>query len=122
MGTKKKGGGAASRRKGHSFERKIANDLKAIFPMSRRQLEYHTDDARGVDIQGTELFKFQCKKLKKYAPITCINEIKCDRVTEIPVLVTAGDGLEAMAILPWEELLTMISFCQNLREERLKNG
>ena len=99
----------ASRTKGHSFERKIAIMLRSIFPKARRQLEYHEDDCLGVDIAGTGRFKFQCKKLKAYASVNTIREIQCDRLLgDVPVLVTAGDNQEAMAVLPWADLLELL--------------
>ncbi len=98
-----------SRTKGHSFERKIASECREIgFPEARRQLEYHEDDAKGVDIQGTGCFKIQCKKLKAYVSINTIKEVQCDREKEIPILVTAGDGLEPMAVISWSDLKLLI--------------
>lgn len=104
-----KKGGAYSRRKGHNFEREIANQLKPIFPKVRRQLEYHWDDCRGVDLMHTGEYRFQCKKLKRYASIATIDEVQYDRmVGEVPVLVTAGDGLTPMAVLPFEDFLQLL--------------
>jgi hypothetical protein len=102
-------GGASSRRKGHSWERSVAIRLRSVFPKARRQLEYHEDDCNGVDIANTGRFKFQCKKLKKYSPITAIEEIKCDvALGDIPVLVTAGDRQPPMAILPFDNLMELL--------------
>lgn len=102
-------GGKHSRTKGHSFERLVAIMLREIFPNARRQLEYHLDDCLGVDIVNTGVFKFQCKKMRKYAPISCIKEIQCDsELGDVPVLVTAGDREEAMAILPFKDLLWLL--------------
>lgn len=104
-----KSAGRRSRTKGHSFEREIAKAFRERFPESRRHLENHREDARfGTDIVGIEPFRVQCKKLKKYAPITCIEEVDADRVlSEIPVLVTAGDKQEPMAVLPFEDFLNL---------------
>lgn len=101
--------GKLSRRKGHSFEREIAVRLRVVFPHARRQLEYHEDDAKGVDLQNTGDYKIQCKKYAKYAPITAIEEVQCDRMLgEIPVLITAGDALEPMVVLPLDDFLRLI--------------
>ncbi len=110
-------GGAHSRRKGHQFERDVAIALREIFPLARRQLENHVDDCNGVDIQGTPGYKFQCKKLKSYASVNTIREIQCDRALDVPVLVTAGDKQEAMAVLPFKELLKLL-----LALKRASNG
>jgi hypothetical protein len=102
--------GRSARRKGHQFERETAVALRGIFPGARRQLEYHADDALGVDVQGTGRYKFQCKKYKNYAPISCLSEVQCaEALGEIPILVTAGDNLRAVAVLPFADLLDLIS-------------
>lgn len=84
--------------------------LRVVFPEARRLLEYHSDDAKGVDVQNTGRFKFQCKKWKAYAPVTCIQEIECEPVLgDVPVLVTAGDNLTPMAVLPFDDFLDMLA-------------
>lgn len=102
--------GRWARRKGAQFERDIANRLKPIFPNARRHLENHENDAAlGADIMGTGRYRFQLKKLKRYAPITAIFEVKAVReVGECPILLTAGDNEEIMAVLPFEELLYLL--------------
>lgn len=106
---KPKNQGRTNRRKGHQFEREVAIALRAIFPEARRQLEYHSADARGVDIANTGKFRFQCKRGRSYAPISAIDEIQCDRFWgETPVLVTKADDLEPMAILPWDDFLKLL--------------
>lgn len=106
---KKKRSGAYSRRKGHSFERAIAIELRALgFTGARRQLEYHEADANGVDIQGALPFLFQLKKCKNYVSVNTIKEIQDDDPLKIPVLITAGDNLPAMAVVSWENLKTLI--------------
>lgn len=102
--------GKRSRNKGHSFERKIAQELRKIFPEVGRQLEFQKDCAKGIDLRGTGCFKFQCKKLKRYAPITAIFEVDCEEeLGDIPILVTAGDFQRSMAVLPFEYLVELIA-------------
>lgn len=98
-----------SRTKGHSFEREIAAQLRVVYPEARRQLEYHSRDARGIDIQETGPFRFQCKKLKKYSPLSALNEVQCmEFAGEIPVLVTAGDALRPIVALPLDAFLDIL--------------
>lgn len=105
---KPKNAGRRARSKGHSFEREVAKLLRPLFPEARRHLEYQDAEANGVDLVNTGPFRFQCKKLKKYAPITTIGEIQCDPLSgEIPVLVTAGDGQPPMAVLPFDDFLRL---------------
>jgi hypothetical protein len=99
-----------SRKKGHAFERWCAIEFRPLFPDVRRHLENHKDDAAlGVDLVGTGRYRIQCKKLAKYAPIDRINQVKLKEGEDAcPVLITQGDGLEAMAVLPLNELLRLI--------------
>jgi hypothetical protein len=100
---------AGARQKGLSFERKIANDLRVVFPNAARQLEFQKDCAKGIDLRETGRFKFQCKKLKAYAPITCLSEVVCDSALgDIAVLVTAGDNKPPVAVLSFEDFLELL--------------
>jgi hypothetical protein len=101
--------GKSSRTKGHSFERFIANELKAIFPNAKRQLEYQIDSCKGVDLSDTGKFKIQCKKHKSYVSIGTIAEVKCDRANgDIPMLITAGDRKEPIAALYLSDLIPLL--------------
>lgn len=98
-----------ARQKGHNFEREIANALVSVFPNARRQLEYHADDANGCDIQNTEPYLIQCKRFSKYVNPSKISEVICDRsLGDVPILVTKGDNLEPLAILPFTELVRLL--------------
>lgn len=109
--------GRRARTKGLSFERFIANELKSIFPKARRWLENHKDDCNGIDLVNTGVFKFQCKKLKRYAPIERINEIQCfQELGDIPVLVTAGDNKPPMAVLSFEHFKQMVEAVAAIEE------
>lgn len=101
--------GKKNRAKGLAFERQVAIWLRDIFPGARRWLENHKDDANGIDLQGTGCLKFQIKKLQKYASVATINEIKCEpELGDVPVLITAGDNLPAMAVLPLTDFLWLL--------------
>ena len=107
--------GAYSRRKGHSFEREVAIKLRGVFPKARRHLENHEDDAReGVDLIGTGSYCFQLKKLKRYAPI---NDIKQVKKRGTPVLVTAGDREEVMAVIPFTHLVYLLDLEKRALEQ-----
>ncbi len=97
------------RAKGHGFEREVAQALRKVFPEARRQLEYHSADAKGVDIMNTGEYLFQCKRNRKYASLSALKEIQiCPIEGGTPVLVTKGDGLEPMACLPFSKFLALI--------------
>jgi hypothetical protein len=96
-----------SRRKGHDFERFCAELLRPYFPKARRQLEYHQNDCLGVDLADTGPFLFQCKKRAAYVSVQTITEI-VPQPGKIPVLITAGDNLEPMVVLPFKHFLELL--------------
>ena len=102
--------GRAARKKGLDFEREIARRfVEAGFPRARRQLEFHSADANGVDLQNTEPFFVQCKKTAKYVPINTITEVQCTReFGEIPILIAAGDNQEALVVIPLDDFFRLI--------------
>ena len=102
---KKKVNGA---KKGRQFEREVANAIGHIFPEAKRMLEYQASDVIGVDIEGTDPFLIQCKNHQGYCSVSTIGEVRLQRKDQIPVLVTKGNRLEAMAILPFEKFVTLL--------------
>lgn len=101
--------GGKSRRKGHGFERLIARRLRKIFPKARRHLEYHATDATGIDLVDTGSFFIQCKRGKRYAPITAIEEIQLDPIEGgTRVLITKADHRETMVVLPFADFYRML--------------
>lgn len=116
VGRGDKMGGKSSRNKGHSFERDCAIKLRKNFPKARRQLEYHLDDCKGVDITNTGRFKFQCKKTKRYVSINTILEIEHDKTFgDIPVLIAAGDFQPAMVVMGFDDFLEMLDVFEKRR-------
>lgn len=105
-----------SRRKGHGFEREIAIKLRHIFPNARRHLEYQDQEANGVDLAETGPLQIQCKKLKKYAPLTAIQEIKFDPIG-IPVLVTAADREPILIAMHLNDFLPMLKAWLNTKKQ-----
>lgn len=108
---KKKVNGAA---KGKAFEREIANWLSHIFPEAERQLEMQASSVVGVDIQGTDIFKIQCKNYQNYAPVGKIFEVRLQSKKDIPVLVTKGIRMEAMAVIPFQKFVTLLEIAYGL--------
>lgn len=102
-------------KKGKQFERDIANALGHIFPEAQRMLEYQASNGIGVDIEGTDPFLIQCKNHANYCSVGTINEVRKQREDQIPVLVTKGIRLEAMAVLPFEKFVTLLEVAYGLR-------
>ena len=84
MVTKKKSSVSSSKKKpkvngakkGKQFERDIANAIGHIFPEAERMLEYQASSVIGVDIQGTDKIKIQCKNHANYCSIGKIREVR----------------------------------------------
>lgn len=106
-----------NRTKGHDFERECANRLKYIFPKVKRHLEYQSAEATGVDLDGTYPYAFQCKKTKRYVSVSTIKEIKVNSLFgETPVLITAQEGSETMAVLPFKALIELIAIAEGKKK------
>jgi len=100
--------GKSSRTKGHGFERKMAGEFRDIgFHDAKRHLEYQGEEANGIDLDGTGIFKVQLKKHKAYVSINTIHEVQCGE-GDIPLLITAGDRLEPMVALRWSDFKRII--------------
>ena len=98
--------GKLSRTKGHSFERWVAQQLRGVFPKAERQLEYQINQCQGVDLKNTGNFNIQCKRLKSYASVNKIFEIKPSE--KIPLLITKADRQPVMCVLPFEYFIRIL--------------
>lgn len=108
----------ANRSKGHRFERDIVKIFKRTFPNARRNLEFQKEAAaHGVDLINTGRWHVQCKRGKQYVSVTRINEVKiCPIEGGCPVLLTKADNKPVLAVLPFDELMSLIRFKE--RHER----
>lgn len=101
--------GKMQRRKGHSFERWVANELKKVFPEARRHLEYQAPEALGVDLDNTGDFRIQCKRGRKYAALSALDEVQIDPIEGgIPVLVTRADDKIALVAMPFAAFVKLL--------------
>jgi hypothetical protein len=104
--------GRRNRRAGHTFERDVAKALLPIFPHAKRHLEFQASEAAlGVDISNTGKYRIQCKRYRKYAPLSCIEEIKPEAGT-VPVLVTVGHDKPPLACLPFDEFVRLVTIAE----------
>lgn len=102
--------GKGCRAKGHAFERWVAESLRKIFPDAKRHLEYQAREANGCDIDNTGPYLFQCKRGRRYASLSAIEEIQiCPIEGGIPVLVTKGDHKEPLVCLPYKHFLRLLA-------------
>lgn len=94
------------RRKGHNFEREIANLLKPLFPNAERKLEYQFSQASGVDPKNTGGFKIQCKRNKSSVPMSKIEEID-EEGTHL--LISKVDKKPIMVTLYFEDFMKLLN-------------
>lgn len=107
--------GKTAIKKGKQFEREVAQLLGHIFPEAKRHLEFQADEAaQGVDLSNTGPFKIQCKNYQNYVSVSTIFEVKLQSEDDIPVLLTKGNRLETMAVLPFRDLITLMEIAYSL--------
>lgn len=112
---KKRAGTKFGAKKGKQFEREIATALGHIFPDAQRMLEYQGSNVIGVDLENTDIFRFQCKCTANYKNPNAIFEIR-EKGPHVPVLVTKANNRPPMAVLPFEEFVTLLERAYGHRE------
>lgn len=112
---KKRAGTKFGAKKGKQFEREIATALGHIFPDAQRMLEYQGSNVIGVDLENTDVFRFQCKCTANYKNPNAIFEIR-EKGPHVPVLVTKANNRPPMAVLPFEEFVTLLERAYGHRE------
>jgi hypothetical protein len=101
--------GKAARKKGHDFERQIANAFRlAGWLGAKRHLEMQVQDCLGFDIDGIDPFRVQCKAFKDYAPISCLKEVK-PAPGIVPVLITKADNAPPVCVLYFSDFMRLIT-------------
>lgn len=92
--------GKSERRKGHDWERKVANDLKEIDPNAMRNLEYQK--GQGFDITTELPFRIQCKSQKRINFLDALKE--ADKNSKfIPLVVGKVTNKGEYAFLKWSD-------------------
>ena len=107
-------GGKASRRKGHQFERDVANALKPIYAKAERHLESQASQAFGVDIRNTGPYRIQCKAFKSTVPMSCIKEIKPGGVH---ILASKVDNERPLVTMYFDDWLQMMEAIHGISTE-----
>lgn len=101
--------GKTSRRKGHNFERIIANAFRlAGWLGAKRHLEMQAHDCQGYDIDGVDPFRIQCKNWKDYAPVSTIEEVR-KIPGMVPVLISKGENKPAVAVMYFDDFMRIIT-------------
>ncbi|HSG30967.1 MAG TPA: hypothetical protein VLB82_05420 [Thermodesulfobacteriota bacterium] len=97
--------GKKSRIKGKGYELEVAKDLALIFPHASRLLEYQ--EGFGYDLQNTGNFNIQCRRYKKYVPISHLKDVPRTN-DRIPVLATRGDNEKSVVCLYLEDFIRIL--------------
>lgn len=98
--------GKGARRKGHSWERDVARELRDIDPTARRLLEYQ--EGQGFDIHTTRLsYLIQCKSQKRVNWLQAMNEIPEEKGF-IPVVAGKVTQKGEFAFLRWSDFMGMV--------------
>lgn len=110
-------------RKGKAFERDIANLLGHIFPEAKRNLEFQADEAiHAKDIAGTDVYKIQCKNYQNYVSISTIFDVRLSTNDDVPVLVTKGNKLPPMAVLPLGDFISLLEIKYGVQPPKLSQS
>lgn len=111
---------AGARKKGHDFERWIANEIGHVFPEAKRHLEYQADEAmKGIDLVGTGAYAIQAKNLQNYVSIKTIREVERTKENR-PVLITKGNKMEPVAVLFFSDFVKMLEEIRGREEYEAK--
>jgi len=97
--------GKGARAKGHSFERKVVNDLREVDVTAKRNLEYQ--EGKGFDIDTRLPYLIQCKNQKRVNWIKAMSEIP-EEEGFIPVVAGKVTRKGEFAFLKWSDFLNMV--------------
>lgn len=110
-------------RKGKAFERDVANLLGHVFPEAKRNLEFQADEAiHSKDIAGTDVYKIQCKNYQNYVNPSVIFDVKLSSQEDVPVLVTKGNKLPPMAVLPLGDFISLLEIKYGVQPPKLSQS
>jgi hypothetical protein len=121
--------GKASRRKGATYEREVANLFKEMgWEDAKRHLEYQSDEAvEGRDLDGTQPFAVQAKCWAKTPSISAITEIEVSDAYSIPLAILkrskVGEQPLEVAVMYLDDFKVFLSMLiEALREGESKSG
>jgi len=114
--------GKTSRRKGHNFEREIANRFKPIYPNAQRLLEYQQGE--GKDIQGVP-WRIQCKCRTNPNVWEALKEAEESVGIGFPVAVVKrtqikGRPVKTVAVMDFDDWLELVSSLKTMLENKIK--
>jgi hypothetical protein len=100
--------GASQRRKGHDFERKIARDLRELFPDAKRGFQTRGGTSEEADVEIPYYF-IECKHHKK-APLRAALQQAADNCGDrVPVAICKDDRKDPIVLMNYEEFRKILS-------------
>ena len=96
--------GAFSRNKGHSWERKVARDIREFDKDAKRLLEYQV--GFGYDLSTSLPFNIQCKNSRRVNFIEALQEADVGN-GKVPLAICKVTGKGEYAFLKWKDLLSL---------------
>lgn len=105
-------GGAARRRKGHDFERKIANLFRVVYPEAARGIQTRGGSKDAPDVDGTPWY-IECKKGKRTNPKAAFEQaveaIMASGDNRPPLAITKDDGGTALVTMSLGAFIAIMS-------------
>ncbi len=108
--------GRASRRKGHNFERAVANKLKEVWPEARRGYQSRFGTKSAPDVDGTEYY-IECKAQKSTNPKKALEQARDGSDGRPPLAVTRDTGGPILVTLDLEVFLYLQHEIKRLAHE-----
>lgn len=108
-------GGAMSRRKGHQWEREVANELTAATGILHRRVLTETRDGNCGDVRARELpVVYQCKAQAKPNVFEAVQEAEIaaggtDYAVAAVKRSRKGQSPDIIAAMPWSDWLEILS-------------
>jgi hypothetical protein len=114
--------GRAARIKGHTFERKIAGQLRPMLGQAKRGLQSRNDVDNVEDVQ-CPLFSIECKAYKRNAPIRRGYEqaVKNCRPGKMPLAITKEDHKTVLATASYEDFRALVAVMIDMYKEHVKD-
>lgn len=107
---------AQRRKKGHDFERRIARDLREIYPEAKRGLK-QTRFGEGADVEIPRFF-IEAKHQKK-CNFRAAYKQACDNLDDdrMPIAICKDNRVEPLVILSYEDFLAIVRELEQLQKE-----
>jgi len=115
--------GASQRNKGHNFERRIAKELRYIWPDSKRGYQSRNNMDLVPDVENP-IFFIECKAHKKVNIKSALIQAETSRKPNdkrIALAITKDDNQPIIASMRYDDLMKILKLCGVSLESAFKN-